>query len=226
MSLFHLEQLTAKDGENTLLNAISTTVEPGDFIVIMGHNGSGKSTLLRHFNGIYQPDEGSIYYQGQSIKNQLRKVRKEVGLTFQNPAVQIIGTTVAEDLAFGVDPDNNTDLIAKYAEKYHLSHLLNQDPYSLSGGEQRRLSLAAIDITQPTTLLLDEPFSFLDYPGSQNLLLHLEQFKSAQKTVLLATHQLKPILPLCDRIWVLQNGSLIFDDSPQNLPQEHWVHQT
>jgi len=160
---------TSADGYRGL-NNISLDIKKGEFIILAGRNGSGKTTLLRHLNGLLQPCSGSILVDGKKLATNLVFARKTIGMVFQDADTQIVGDTVFDETAFGLEnlkfPRSQITMkVSLILEKLDLLHLKDRHPSSLSGGEKRRLAIAGVLVMDPQVIVFDEPFSNLDYPG-------------------------------------------------------------
>ncbi|MFV8829689.1 energy-coupling factor transporter ATPase [Alkalihalobacterium sp. APHAB7] len=221
-----IKDLTYKydaDGEK-VLKKISLTVKKGDWVAIIGHNGSGKSTLSRFFNGLLIPQEGEVFINGMDTRNEdkMWDIRKYVGLVFQNPENQLVGTTVKDDIAFGLE--NNgvptvemEDRIYDSAEKVGIAYLLSEEPHRLSGGQKQRLAIAGIIAIQPSVIVLDESTSMLDPQGRKEVIqtvLHLRETENM--TVISITHDIEEA-SLADRILVMNQGEIVRDGTPDEI---------
>ena len=158
------------EGEVPAVKDVNLSVEPGEFIAILGHNGSGKSTLAKHFNALLLPSEGCIVVDGMDTadENNTWDVRSTAGMVFQNPDNQIIGTVVEEDVGFG--PENlgvPTDEIWQRVEEslkaVGMYKYRKHSPNKLSGGQKQRLSIARAVVKRPDLYIFDDSFSALDY---------------------------------------------------------------
>ncbi|WP_209125339.1 energy-coupling factor transporter ATPase [Alkalihalobacillus sp. BA299] len=219
------------EGEEVLKN-ISLTVKKGEWLAIIGHNGSGKSTLSRFLNGLIVPDIGEVLINGMNTRDEEKmwEIRKSVGLVFQNPENQLVGTTVKDDIAFGLenngfDPIEMEERIRDSAKKVGIVHLLNEEPHRLSGGQKQRLAIAGIIAIQPSVIVLDESTSMLDPKGRKEVLqtvLHLR--KTEQITVLSITHDLNEAT-LADRVVVMNQGEIVREGMPiEILTDEEFMH--
>lgn len=207
------------------LDDLSLSLGRPEFTVISGRNGSGKSMLLRHLLGLERADSGRVELDGQPIDGRLAELRRRVGLVFQEPEHQILGVTVADDLAFGprsrglkpaaYAPGIREALAACGLEGYE-HHLTS----SLSGGEKRRLAVASCLLSEPELLLLDEPFNDLDWRGAADLLRVLIGLGSRGVAVVVVTHDLEKCLAHAGRLVVLSDGRVERDDQPARLWDE------
>lgn len=207
-------------GTDRGIQNISFFVKAGEFIVVAGHNGSGKSTLFRHLNGLLSPTSGEVFIHGKSVSKNLAFARQTVGMIFQDADCQIVGQTVFEDAAFG--PENLglsvTEIqqrTTEALEKLNLLHLKNQNPATLSGGEKRRLAIAGVLTMKPEVIVMDEPFSNLDYPGTLDLLSVIIGLHSEGHTIILSTHDIEKVISSVSRMIIIHQGRIAMDDRPE-----------
>lgn len=210
-------------GQPDILQDIDLAVEEGTFIALLGENGSGKTTLLRHLNGLLLPTSGSILIDGLNPKEprQLRAIRSRVGLLFQNPADQIVASTVAEDIAFGLENANlpTRDIQAQVNAKLTALDLLqeaNRPPHLLSGGQVQRVALAGVLARSPKILLLDEPTSMLDPAAREVFLSQVVKLHEQGLTIILITHHMEEAV-LADWLVVLKQGRIAATGSPEEI---------
>lgn len=195
------------------VRALSFSVSRGEFLVLAGINGSGKTTLLRLLMGLIRPQSGEILLNGRDIFQDLRAARQEMGLIFQDADTQILGETVRSEIAFGpenlgLDRQAIDRTVDQVMEKLRLTPFAERHPATLSGGEKRRLTIAGILAMAPSVILFDEPFANLDYPGICRLAREIMALHRAGTTIIMATHDLDPVLAAADRIMVMEKGRL------------------
>ncbi len=204
--------------------------EKNEFIALVGHTGSGKSTLAKHMNALIFPTSGSLEIYGNIItakrnrKVKYNSIRKKVGLVFQFPEYQLFEETVEKDIMFGPMNFKITQEEAKKKAKEALNLVglddsyLSRNPYNLSGGEKKRVSIAGILAMDPDILILDEPTSGLD-PAGRRVLMNLFQDinKKTGKTIVIITHDMDLVYQYFNRVLVLNDGNLIFDGEPEKL---------
>lgn len=207
------------DGTRSL-DDVSLTFAEGDFTVIAGANGSGKTTLLKHFNGLLLPQSGTVSVCGKSVKKDPFAARQQVGMVFQDADSQIIGDTVYDDVAFG--PENLRLNQAQIAERVsrslfdvNLVGFEDKSPHNLSGGEKRRLAIAGVLAMAPRVLVMDEPFSNLDYPATSTILSQLLKLHGAGHTIIITTHDLEKVIAYADRLIVMERGRVVRDGLPE-----------
>jgi biotin transport system ATP-binding protein len=210
------------DSTGNGIQKISFQIFKGEFLLVAGKNGSGKSTLFRHLNALLMPTAGDLLVHGKSIRKAPLAARKTVGLVFQDADTQIVGETVADDIAFG--PENLGLSRSKIQERVDLaldalglSQLRERNPSSLSGGEKRRLAIAGVVAMDPEVIVLDEPFSNLDHPGTLDLIACIQKLHQTGRTIVLATHDIEKVITLATRMIILDKGSLVADDVPLAL---------
>ena len=209
------------------LKNINLKIEDGEFIGIIGHTGSGKSTLIQHLNGLTKATSGAIYYNGADIYDEgynLKELRSKVGLVFQYPEHQLFETTIFEDVYFG---PKNQGLTKEEAELRAFAALKSvglpeevyyHSPFDLSGGQKRRVAIAGVLAMQPEVLILDEPTAGLDPKGRDEILDQVAKLhKERGITVILVSHSMEDVAKYVDRIIVMNQGSVMFDDIPKRV---------
>ncbi len=212
--------------EKEALRHIDLTIDDGEFVAIIGHTGSGKSTLGQHLNGILRPNSGSVKVNGLDVadkKTRLLSLVRQVGLSFQYPEHQLFAATVWEEVEIG--PRNLGYSEAKIKslteENLHRMGLLaarDQSPFALSGGEQRRLALAAVLAMDTPILVLDEPTVGLDPRGRREIgdfILQLQ--REEKKTVVWIGHDMGEIARLAQRLVVMDKGRVAMDGSVREI---------
>jgi len=211
------------------VRALSLAVGPGQRIALVGANGSGKSTLLRLLDALCFPASGMLRFEGEPMTERRlqedgfrRRFRRQVALVFQNPEVQLFNPTVFDEVAFGplqLDLSREEVLrrIDETLEYMGIAHLRQRSPHRLSGGEKKKVALASALVMDPAVLLLDEPAAALD-PKSQSQIVDLLQgWKSTNKTVITATHQLELLEDIADRVYVMQQGTIMASGTPGEI---------
>ncbi len=221
--MIEVKQVSHRFGDgSTGLDGISLRIAAGEFVVIAGANGSGKTSLLRHLNGLLKPDRGSVWVDGLDVTRNLCTARQRVGMVFQDADSQIVGETVADDVAFGpqnlgLPPAEIERRVAHALAVVGLAGASQKRPHLLSGGEKRRLAIAGILAMQPKVIAFDEPFSNLDYGGVRQVLAEIVRLHTKGHTILVATHELEKVIAHAGRLIILQNGRLVHDGRPQEL---------
>jgi len=218
--ILEIENLSHRFADGTCgLRNVDLSIADGSFVVLAGANGSGKTTLLRHFNGLLLPTSGKVKVAGGCVAADAARARRLVGMMFQDAASQIVGDTVAEDVAFGPEnlclgPEDVERRVAAALARVGLSALAGRRPHLLSGGEKRRLAIAAILAMDPRVVVFDEPFTSLDYPGVRQVLAQILALHRTGVTVVLATHELEKVLAHADRLVVMNAGRVVRDGEP------------
>ncbi len=209
------------------LQDINLEIKDGEFIGIIGHTGSGKSTLIQHLNGLIKATSGAIYFHGQDIYDKdfdLRELRNRVGLVFQYPEHQLFETTIFDDVCFGPMNQGLTKEEAGLRAFEALrsvgipEELFYQSPFDLSGGQKRRVAIAGVLAMKPEVLILDEPTAGLD-PGGRDEILDLitRMHRERGMTVILVSHSMEDVAKYVDRIIVMNQGRVMFDDVPKEV---------
>ena len=205
------------------LDNVSVTIPRGSYVAILGHNGSGKSTFSKLISGLYKPTSGEIYIDGIMIKkNSLRDIRKKIGIIFQNPDNQFIGSTVEDDLAFGlenanVDREKMKKIIQDLAAKVDMENFLDREPNSLSGGQKQRVAIASILALNPEIIIFDEATSMLDPKGKEDVLKIIKDIqKTREKTLISITHDMDEAI-MADYCIVFSKGKIIAFDESKNI---------
>ena len=210
--------------EKTVLDGISLDIPSGQFVAILGPNGSGKSTLAKHLNVLLLPNEGTVWIDGKDThaKERLWEIRSQVGMVFQNPDNQIIGTSVEEDVAFGpenknIEPEKIRKIVETVLRKVKLWDRRKASPSILSGGQKQRLATADALAGLPACLVLDEPTAMLD-PDSRKEVINIvkELNRKEGMTIILITHHTDEVVD-ADRIVLMQDGKIIGDDIPKKI---------
>ncbi len=217
-------------GGATALAAVDLAIECGRHVAIVGANGSGKSTLLKILDGLVFPTEGEVMAFGARLTEAAleepafrREFRSRVGFVFQEADVQLFCSSVLDELAFGplqlgLPEDEVRRRVDDVARHLRIEGLLERPPYTLSGGEKKRVAIASVITMEPHVVLLDEPTGALD-PRSQVWLLSvLEDWKREGRTVVMATHDLTAAAEAADRLVVLSEGhSVVADGTPDEI---------
>ena len=206
------------------LKGVSLKVEKGEMVALLGKNGAGKSTLFLHLNGIYEPDEGKVFIDGEELKydkKSLLKFRQKVGIVFQNPDDQIFAPTVEEDVAFGpLNLKLPMEEVQKRVEslaRVGMSGFEKKAPHHLSGGQKKRVAIAGILAMQPEIMVLDEPTAGLDPQGVRGLSKLLKELNDEGITIIISTHEVDLVPNYAKKVFVLVDGLLIAEGTPKEI---------
>lgn len=225
MSKLRIENLHfSYDGTNPVVDGISFSVEKGSFVSILGHNGSGKSTLAKLIVGLLEKNEGSIYFDDVEVdKKTIKNLQSKTALIFQNPDNQFIGSTVEDDIAFGLENiqfphDKMQEEIERFADSVNMLDYLKKEPVNLSGGQKQRVALAGALILRPEILILDEATSMLDPKGKSTVRKVIDRIHqdNPELTIISITHDIDEAL-LTDQVFILSKGKLVDSGKPQEI---------
>ena len=214
--------------ESVALNGVSLSAGRGRWVSVVGHTGSGKSTLAQHMNLLLSPHSGSVAIDGERAapgRRNARELRRKVGLVFQYPESQFFAETVRGEIEFA--PSNwgasGRELSARVEEAAELAgldtSLLGVNPFSLSGGQRRRVAIASVLAMKPDYLILDEPTAGLDAEGIRALTRMLREIKSGGMGVVQVTHDLESALANSDEILALENGAAAVFGTPDAVAE-------
>jgi biotin transport system ATP-binding protein len=211
-----IRNLVCNRGGATVLKEVSLRIDDGEAVVIAGANGSGKTTLVRHFNGLIEPDSGTVSVDGASVSENRLAARTSIGMVFQNPRDCFVAATVGSDVAFGPE---NLGLSREEIDRRVESSLSAVDMTAhrnaridrLSGGQQARVAIAGALAMEPDHLVLDEPFSGLDHPTKTSILRRLEALSERGTSLIVVTHDLRELDSIVDRLVVLSDGEIALE---------------
>lgn len=209
-----------------VLKNCSFAIYENEWAAIIGHNGSGKSTIAKLMNGLLFPQEGEILIDGTVVTEEtIWDIRREVGMVFQNPDNQFVGTTVQDDVAFGMENRGfpreemvrriGETLAAVGMEKYLLT-----EPHRLSGGQKQRVAIASVLAISPQVLILDEATAMLDPKGRKEIMRTVADVQRTQELSLITiTHDLEEVVQ-AERVIVMNEGELWKEGTPREVFQE------
>ena len=232
MVLFQIKNLTFTypEAKEPVLDNINLNINEGEFIVLFGESGSGKTTLLKMLKAELAPHgeiKGDIFYNNQLLKDlSERMAASEIGYVMQNPESQIVTDKVWHELSFGlenlgVDSAVIRRRVGEIANFFGIHHLFRQKTTDLSGGQKQLLNLASIMVMQPKVLILDEPTSQLDPIAATNFINTLKMLnEELGLTIILVEHRLEEVLPLADRVILLEKGRLLLENKPRLIGHE------
>ncbi len=229
--LLKIENVSFRYRENAkwALEDISFQLQKGEWLAIVGHNGSGKSTLAKMLNALHFPTEGQITANGTILsEDTVWEIRDQVGMVFQHPDNQFVGTTVEDDVAFGLENHGvpHEEMKTRVREALldvGMSDFLTQEPHHLSGGQKQRVAIASVLALRPNLIILDEATSMLDPKGRKEVVKTVHEMKEREDlTVISITHDLEEAAK-ADRIVMLNKGRIFFEGTPKELFKT-WRH--
>ncbi|MBE9123617.1 ABC transporter ATP-binding protein [Tychonema sp. LEGE 07199] len=212
-------------GSRVAIQDLSLKVPAGKRCGLIGQNGCGKTTFFLLANGLYQPQQGIIRWEGEPFRydrKSLTQLRQQIGLVFQNPEHQLVASTVEEDISYGLynlglaEPDI-ARMVQEAIDQFDLNELAREPIHNLSLGQKKRVSIADIMVLKPKLLLLDEPTAYLDPRHTNQLIGLLQQIHAAGTTILLASHDLDFIYSWADWVFVMDRGKLVLEGTPETV---------
>ncbi len=214
--------------ERIILDGVSFSVEAGSYVSLIGHNGSGKSTMAKLIMGLLGDYEGDVYLFGEKLeKSTLKRLRAKIGIVFQNPDNQFVGSTVADDIAFGLENtqvphEQMQSIIDEVARDAGMEEFLNHEPSSLSGGQKQRVAIAGVLAMKPSLVIFDEATAMLDPRGKKeirNLILKTKR-ENPDLTILSITHDIEEAAA-SDKVIVLERGKILLQGTPLEVFSHH-----
>ena len=221
--MIQVENLSFSYQNNKVFKNLSFSIKKGEYLCIIGKNGSGKSTLAKLLAGLIFQQEGNIKISGYDTKNKtdLLKIRKLIGIIFQNPESQIITTSVFDEVIFGLENlaiprENIKEIAEKSLKSVSLLEYKDRLTYQLSGGEKQRLAIASVLAMGTEILIFDEATSMLDPIGKKQVLKHMKELNSQGKTIIHITHNRNDILEASEVI-LLSKGEIKHQGNPYRI---------
>lgn len=225
--LIELEQVTYRypEQEQPALHDVSLSIHSQEWVAIVGHNGSGKSTLTKLFNGLLLPEQGTVTVNetfSSAVPEQLWEMRRAIGIVFQNPDNQFVGTTVRDDVAFalenwGVPREEMVRRIDDSLARVGLTDFVDREPHQLSGGQKQRVAIASALAMRPDVLVLDEATSMLDPIARSEVMSTVQElYEQHPMAVVAITHELDEVLR-ASRVIVMDAGQIVLEGTPQEV---------
>ena len=222
--IYRYDQAGSEKDNNSALDGITLSIDRGEFVAVVGRNGSGKSTLAHLLNALLLPTSGTVSINGCDTRDvsQRREIRRQVGMIFQCPDNQIIGATVLEDVAFGLEnlgvaPDLIEQQVLQALQAVDMVDQADCPPDTLSASQKQKLCIASILAMEPTCIILDESTTMLDHNGKNAIMALLHRLnRDKGLTALHCTHDMEEALQ-ADRVIVLDQGMIKFDGTPTQL---------
>ncbi len=211
------------------INDVSFTINKGEYVALIGHNGSGKSTIAKIIVGILEAftdgnENDGVYIDGiKMTENNYQSLQKKIGMVFQNPDNQFIGSTVQDDIAFSLENvampyDQMKVLVEEYSKKVGMYEYLSREPSSLSGGQKQRVAIAGTLVRHPEILVLDEATSMLDPQGRNDIRTLIRNMKKENHdlTIISITHDIEEAYQ-SDRVIVINKGKVVKEGTPDDV---------
>ncbi|WP_319467259.1 energy-coupling factor ABC transporter ATP-binding protein [uncultured Trichococcus sp.] len=205
------------------LNNVSLTIRQGEWIAIIGPNGSGKSTLAKTINGLIEANSGEVIIEGIALNAEtVWDVRKKIGMVFQNPDNQFVGSTVQDDVAFGLENvgiprEEMVKRVADAVAAVNMANFMDKEPARLSGGQKQRVAIAGIVALSPDIIILDEATTMLDPEGRHEVIETIQEIKEKENlTVISITHDIDEAAK-ANRIFVMEAGQLKRIGTPEEI---------
>ena len=225
MKLIEVNNLVfSYDKKVNVIDGVSFCVESGKYISIIGHNGSGKSTFAKLLIGLLEAKSGEIKAFGLDMNSKnVHEIRRKIGIVFQNPDNQFVGTMVRDDIAFGLEnrcvpTEQMDDIINEFSRKVHMENFLDKEPENLSGGQKQRVAIAGVLALAPEVIIFDEATSMLDPRGKREVRESIDAMRKENPnlSILAITHDLEEAFS-SDEIIVLKEGKVIASGKPEKL---------
>lgn len=223
--IIEMKNITVRysDEQEPALKDVSFSIKKGEWVAIIGHNGSGKSTLAKTINGLLLPQEGTVTVDKKTLNEEnIWDIRKLVGMVFQNPDNQFVGSTVEDDVAFGLEnqgiPREEMLVRVKDAlEQVRMAEFSKREPVRLSGGQKQRVAIAGVVALRPDIIILDEATSMLDPEGREEVIATIKKIKEENNlTVLSITHDIDEAAN-ANRVMIMKQGQLVQEGTPEEI---------
>ena len=212
-----------EDDAREALAGVSLEIRRGEWLAIIGHNGSGKSTLAKVMNGLIEANTGSVVVNGKTLTEEtVFEARRTVGMVFQNPDNQFVGTTVEDDIAFGLENiglprEEMLERVTRVLDMVKMSEFRTKEPARLSGGQKQRVAIAGVTALEPEVIILDEATSMLDPKGRLEVISTIQKLHKEKKiTVISITHDLDEAAQ-ADRVVLMEQGQIQQIGTPKEI---------
>ncbi len=232
MILLETKELVKRYGGRAVVDNVSFWVGQGEIVGLLGRNGAGKTTTFRMTIGMITPNHGTVIFDGTDVTRMpmYRRARSGMGYLSQEPSVfqrltvrqNILAILETMNLTRGVRNERCDQLV----DQFGLEHVRNQLARTLSGGERRKLEIARALVTNPTMILLDEPFSGVDPIAVEDLQREIRRLKERGISILLTDHNVRETLTVTDRSYIMDNGVVLREGSPKDLVNDELVRKT
>ncbi|KJS85829.1 MAG: cobalt ABC transporter ATPase [Peptococcaceae bacterium BICA1-8] len=207
------------------INNLSIRIPKGKKVAVLGNNGAGKTTLFLHFNGVHRPQKGEILYKGELVnykKNQLRELRKNIGIVFQDPDNQLFSASVYQDVSFGPNnlgwgEEKIRNKIEEVMKQTGTWELRDKPTHALSHGQKKRVAIAGVLAMEPEVIFLDEPTAGLDPMYSNNIMQLLDEFNQGERTVIVSSHNIDEVYAWADYVLIMHSGQIISEGVPEDV---------
>ncbi len=224
MSIIRVKDLSyAYDDTLMAIDKVSFKIEKGSYTTIIGHNGSGKSTIAKLLIGLLSPKSGEVVIDDLKLNEEnVYKIRNKIGIVFQNPDNQFIGSTVRDDIAFGLEnhqvpQEKMDDIINEFSGRVKMSEYLNSEPTRLSGGQKQRVAIAGVLAMSPDVIIFDEATSMLDPQGKDEIKRVINKLhRETNLTIISITHDIEEVTK-SDQVIVMNKGKVLLDGKPDDV---------
>jgi len=231
MPLLQVRSVTKIYGKRKVVDGVSIEVDSGEVVGLLGRNGAGKTTTFRMVVGLVRPNGGAIDFKGEEISRLpiFKRARRGMGFLPQEHSI-FQRLTVEENLlaileTMGISRANRRERAARMLEEYGLARLAPQKAFTLSGGETRRLEICRAMLTNPSIVLLDEPFSGVDPIAVRELQGFITQLRDRRIGVLLTDHNVRETLIICNRAYIIDEGRVLKTGTPAEIVADPLVRQ-
>ena len=219
--MIEIQNLYKSYGNLEVLKDVSFSIPKGSYTTIIGHNGSGKSTMAKLIIGLLEAKKGKIQILGQELNEEsVYELRSHIGIVFQNPDNQFIGSTVADDIAFGLENQGipkMQGIIEDVAGRVGMTDFLSAEPTKLSGGQKQRVAIAGILAIEPDIIIFDESTSMLDPQGKASINAQIRKLHEEKNiTILSITHDMEEVAQ-SENVIVLENGEIAMQGTPMDI---------